>query len=116
MTILMTSGSAYTAVLVSPTLSTDLNIGDKNHVHISDTTGAQRGGGLILIGMEIIYYELFDPSDPGMLYDLHRGMNGTAEANHVATAPVTIYSYELGIASMQAHILNLESRVQSLGG
>lgn len=105
----------YAATINGTTLTADLDIGERSRLDASDTTKAQRKGGLVLVDSELIYYAMYDESEPGVVYDLMRGMNGTTEADHdVATAVVTFFSYEMNLLSMQAHILNLEQRLQDL--
>lgn len=112
---LMITASAYTATANGATLTVDLVAGERNSMQC-DTTGAQRGGGLVQVENEVIYYGIFDPSEPGVLYDLYRGQNGTIEDDHHSGAAVTIFGYEKGMLSLFAHVLNLEKRVQDLGG
>lgn len=109
-----TAGSYAPTISSGVTLSANLSIGDKNGMHVSDTSACQRGGGLVKVESEVIYYGMYDPSEPGMIYDLYRAQNGTTEADHVSGAAVTVYGYAKGMAAMQAHMLNLEARVKAL--
>lgn len=108
-----TTAGDFAPSIMGATLTADLDIGWTNHMEISDTAGAQVKGGVALVDSEPIYYGMFDPSDPGKLYDLQRGMNEVAEADHVIGASVTLFGYSSN-AAQQAHILNLEARLQAL--
>lgn len=106
-------GSSYAPTINSTTLTVDLN-SDDDRLDVTDGTGFQRGGGLVLIDTEVIYYGTFDSSEPNTVYDLKREMNGTVKANHAAGKSVTIFSYG-NMLALQAHILNLEQRMQDAG-
>lgn len=114
---LPTTTGIYAPTVNSCTLTVNLDIGERNRIDVNDGTGLRRGGGLILVDAELIYYSIFDPSEPNVAYDLYRGMNGTSEVNHrVGDVPVVaIYSYDKSLLSMVAHLLNLEQRMQDAG-
>jgi hypothetical protein len=114
----LTQGAAQ----VSVTLAGDINESFINHLKVSNAAGAPRKNGTVVVDGEIIYYGIFDPSDPGYLYDLKRGQDGTTAAAHSAGAVVAILGPPRfgspalvdAVIAMQTTINDLKSRLEAL--
>ena len=114
---LPTTAGAYAPTIAFPKLVGDLQIGDKNMLELTSGTGGQPKGGILVLNydtadLEVVYYGEY--SGGPFFYFLRRAMNGTLAVKHLDGANVMLYSYGSNL-SIQAHLLNLEQRMQDAG-
>lgn len=111
---------AQGVTVITTALAADLDIGDED-CSLTDATGAA-GRATIVVDDEIIYYHSRLGNAPSTVEGLLRGQDGTVEADHVATAVVTIVSGPRfgnpalidAVLMMQDHLVDLRSRVTAL--
>lgn len=107
--------------VVTTTLTADLNAGETDLAQITDGTGSELKGTMV-IDDEVIHYHRYDKSDSTSIGDLLRGQEGTADATHLSGATVMIIGAPRfgnpalvdSILAMQDHLADLESRVKAL--
>lgn len=112
---------AHGSKVMETTLASDLSAVESDKMLVSDASGLDRRGALV-IGDEIIYYHHWDRFESEVILDLLRGQQGTIPAHHSAGTPVTILgaprfsnpALPESVISMQQKLLELEARITAL--